>query len=827
MTKHKGPTSVLFLLSFLLLGLGQARAEEPLSITYGPKARTSEGDPDFRDTIYLAVPDTTKDRLYIRVFDPDTGGAYDLQHGAAFDTRMSFTLFGGPGAGAPPAAPPDATAKSDGRKDAQAPAPAEATSLKVLASGEYGEDPSVDDSWVTLASVMPEQGDHVGDRYVFRLEIVGLTGEDGNLYEPTVSLRDRRNVAPEGLAMLDWAPTVRIPRLKVQTELAFDVPADAQRITIHNFDAASGEVAFASTWRTVPVAASGQGDWRAGEVTLLPQERGSTASVVVSGGVEMPNDLTLYVTDQSGRMLPMHLPARAFVPNHRPEPVASVTPLAECSAVAFDATGSTDADGDRLSYRWDFGDGAESDAAATVHRYAGPGIYDGALYVRDSSGQVGNGAVAPFKVTLRRAPSAAIEAAPLTAPGAPLTFDGSGSAPGERPIARYEWDFQDGTRAEGAQVSHSFARSGRYVVTLRVRDDLPGPCDSSVAQMIVDVNAPPVAVAGADVHAAVGETVKLDGRGSYDIDGDIVAWSWDLGDGTTMTGPEVSHAYERPGTYTATLTVRDGADLANSTATSTLRVLVNDPPVPAPGPERHVAVGEIIPFDGSASVDRDGRIIRYAWAFGDGSTGDGAQVPYAYAAPGRYQATLSVTDDSGTSSSTRSASALIVVNAPPVAKAGPDQLVTASEVSFDGSGSSDPDGAIASYAWDFGDGTTGTGPKPSARLPQGRVLPRPADRDRQFRHDPQYRQRHAARAGQSGAGGRCRAGPDSGPGPGAHLRRQRLAGPRRRCRQLVVELRRRHRRRGPARAAQLRQARHLSGAAHGSRQYRPGERGGL
>ena len=142
---------------------------------------------------------------------------------------MSYTIFGGPGAGraagvaAARSERPSPTAESAG------PAPAEATSLKALASREYGEDPSADDSWVTIASVMPEQGDHVGDTYVFRLEIVGLSGDDGNLYEPTVSLRDRRNVAPEGLAMLDWAPTVRIPRAKIQTEVAFDVPADAEQ----------------------------------------------------------------------------------------------------------------------------------------------------------------------------------------------------------------------------------------------------------------------------------------------------------------------------------------------------------------------------------------------------------------------------------------------------------------------------------------------------------------------------------------------------------------------------------------------------------------------
>jgi PKD repeat protein len=333
--------------------------------------------------------------------------------------------------------------------------------------------------------------------------------------------------------------------------------------------------------------------------------------------------------------------------------------------------------------------------------------------VRDSSGQVGNGAVAPFAVTLRRPPTAAAAAAKLTAPDVPLPFDASGSVAGDRPIAHYEWDFQDGTKADGAKVTHAFSRSGRYVVTLRVRDDQPGPCDSSVTQTIVDVNAPPVAVAGADQHAAVGETVKLDGRGSYDIDGEIVDWAWDLGDGTTAKGPTISHAYDHPGTYTTPLTVSDGAGLANRTAASTARVIVNAPPVAMPGPERHVAVGESITCDGGASIERDGKLVRSDWTFGDGSSGNGARVPYAYSKPGRYLATLTVVDDSGTSSSASSASALIVVNAPPTAKAGPDQLVTSSEVSFDGTGSSDPDGTIASYAWDFGDGTTGSGPKPS------------------------------------------------------------------------------------------------------------------
>ena len=53
-----------------------------------------------------------------------------------------------------------------------------------------------------------------------------------------------------------------------------------------------------------------------------------------------------------------------------------------------------------------------------------------------------------------------------------------------------------------------------------------------------------------------------------------------------------------------------------------------------------------------------------------------------------------------------------MVNEPPVAEAGEDQLVTSSEVRFDGTGSTDADGEIASYEWDFGDGGSGTGATP-------------------------------------------------------------------------------------------------------------------
>jgi PKD repeat protein len=690
-----------------------AAAEEPLSVVYGDAAPTGEGDPDFRATIYLRVPDTTTGRLYLRVFDPDTGGAHDLLYGAGWNTTMRYVLVGGAGAEAMAPPPAEAKAPGRGRSDGQEPAADPPLGGEVLADVTLGESPALDDAWRTLASVLPEQGAHVGGAYVFRLEVSIASGNDANLFAPTLSLRDRRNVAPDGLEVLELAPTVRIPDDRRLTEVGLDLPADADRIVVKSFDAASGRLAFASTYRTVELPASGQDAWRQGEVALLPEERGTRAAILAAGGEEMPNDLTLVVTDGQGRALPFHLPSGAAAPNGRPVPVADRVPLADCSAYAFDASRSTDPDGDGLRYFWEFGDGARGEGVAVVHRYDAPGVYGGMLRVLDDSGQIGNGAAQPFEVVVKRPPTA--EAGPdiVAAPGEAVAFDGTGSTAGDRPIAAYFWDFQDGARATGPEPVHAFTRSGRYVVVLRVQDDRPGACDSSTDEVVVHVNAAPVAVAGPDRHLAVGETVALDGGRSYDVDGEIANWSWDLGDGATATGPTASHRYERPGTYAVLLTVRDAAGLPNSTATSRATMIVNEPPVAAAGPDRVAAVGESLTFDAGGSLDRDGKLVRHAWDFGDGAKGAGLKAAYAYDRPGTYTVTLTVTDDSGTATATASDSATIIVNAPPVAAAGPDQIVTASEVRFDGSASTDPDGTILRYAWDFGDGTSGEGARPT------------------------------------------------------------------------------------------------------------------
>jgi PKD repeat protein len=160
------------------------------------------------------------------------------------------------------------------------------------------------------------------------------------------------------------------------------------------------------------------------------------------------------------------------------------------------------------------------------------------------------------------------------------------------------------------------------------------------------------------------------------------------------------------------VTDNDGAsDQAAQTVQISAPPPVNQPPVAAIGGPTQGQTGQPLSFSGSGSSDPDGTIASYAWDFGDSTSGSGADVTHSYAAPGSYQVTLTVTDNDGASDqATQTVQISAPANQPPTAAiGGPSQGQTGETLSFSGSGSSDADGTIASYAWDFGDSTSGSG----------------------------------------------------------------------------------------------------------------------
>jgi PKD repeat protein len=123
--------------------------------------------------------------------------------------------------------------------------------------------------------------------------------------------------------------------------------------------------------------------------------------------------------------------------------------------------------------------------------------------------------------------------------------------------------------------------------------------------------------------------------------------------------------------------------------------------------------GAPVSFDASASSDPGESIAAYEWSFGDGTSGGGEKPTHTYAAPGVYRVTLTVKDEAGFTATVEHE--VTIADAPPVAAfsvTSATQMATV-PMSFDGSGSHDPDGTIVSYDWSFGDGTGAGGVAPS------------------------------------------------------------------------------------------------------------------
>jgi len=250
------------------------------------------------------------------------------------------------------------------------------------------------------------------------------------------------------------------------------------------------------------------------------------------------------------------------------------------------------------------------------------------------------------------------------------------------------------------------------------------PAGSNTYQDAGDVdpvagNAPPTADANGPYSGTAGQQVSFDGSGSADSDGAITAYNWTFGDGGTGTGVSPTHTYAAAGTYNVSLVVTDNAgdSSAPSTSTATIVSAPQDPIANPNGPYTGFE-GQAVAFDGSGSSDPDGgNITAYDWDFGDGNTGTGVAPSHTYTTAGTYTVTLTVVDDEGAQSAPATTTATIDVppsNLPPVSDPnGPYTGATDQPVSFDGSGSSDPDGTVASYAWNFGDGNTGTGVSPT------------------------------------------------------------------------------------------------------------------
>ncbi|MFY0407465.1 PKD domain-containing protein [Solicola sp. PLA-1-18] len=202
-------------------------------------------------------------------------------------------------------------------------------------------------------------------------------------------------------------------------------------------------------------------------------------------------------------------------------------------------------------------------------------------------------------------------------------------------------------------------------------------------------------------------TASFDGSGSTDSDGTVASYAWTFGDADTSTAAKPDHTYASAGTYSVKLTVTDDKGLTDSVTKDVTVTAANVKPTAAfTSSVSNLAAS----FDGSGSTDSDGTVASYAWTFGDGGTSTAAKPDHTYASAGTYSVKLTVTDDKGLTDSVTKDVTVTAANVKPTAAF--TSTVSDLKASFDGSGSTDSDGTVASYAWEFGDGGTSTAAKP-------------------------------------------------------------------------------------------------------------------
>ncbi|MCC5838843.1 MAG: PKD domain-containing protein [Opitutales bacterium] len=501
--------------------------------------------------------------------------------------------------------------------------------------------------------------------------------------------------------------------------------------------------------------------------------------------------------------------------------------------VTFDARAAISPDGYPLVYFWDFGDGQTLHTANPVvtHRYFAEGTFTARLQVRDTLGNLAASSAHTIAVgpLTNNDPVATFEIMDL---GGLFLFDASASFDPDGDPIDFRWDFGNGIASVGPLTSHKFT-PGLYAVTLTVTDDRGGR--TTVSKM-VDAR-PPVEVPSINLNFTTnfipnhlqpyeyagarparnwnnltgnatagtltdnfGQTVPVSVQASgtrqfrnatQPVDNGLarmLGTQWFAnGSSATYTIADVPYALYDVYVYfggargspprTQRITVggiskfiRDDTGgwngvLEESTATSAGQAVdgpayvvfrdvsaanlvitfdqMNDPGasgiqiISAEGANlRPTAAFALTPasgqapvtvaFDASASTDPDGFIETYEWDFlGDGSWLEGdVTAQFTYLFPGTYQAALRVTDNRGDSDVTTRE---IVItgepppNQPPVAVVGTSRLIGQAPhaVQLDASSSSDPDGEIVAFEWDFTNNGTfdATGPLATTTFP--------------------------------------------------------------------------------------------------------------
>jgi len=384
-------------------------------------------------------------------------------------------------------------------------------------------------------------------------------------------------------------------------------------------------------------------------------------------------------------------------------PTADFTSSCDDLTCDFDASSSTDPDGNITSFDWDFGDGNIGTGETTSHTYDSEGTYTVTLTVTDDDGAQDN---ETKNVTVQS--------------GSTLFSDGFEDGNLD------DWVLsEDSSNLWRAGDDCESTASGDWQMTFsRASPD----CDYDAGTVVGSATTPTLDADGAsELTLTFSHFFEVEdySTSAYDVmtvevsDDGGSSWSqvdqWDSTDPTN--GAHTSKTYDLTDHASTDTEIRFTFDSQDDVSNDNPGWYVDDIEVTAEGVDDSNNTAPTADFtsscddltcdfDASSSTDPDGNITSFDWDFGDGNIGTGETTSHTYDSEGTYTVTLTVTDDDG-AQDTQQHNVTVSANDPPTATFTSD--CTDLNCTFDASNSTDSDGTINSFDWEFGDGTTGSG----------------------------------------------------------------------------------------------------------------------
>lgn len=283
----------------------------PFLMTFGKNSEQEWGDDNNLQVIFFAIPADFSQPIYIRVFDPDCGGANDELNGV-WNTKTRFSVYGGAGSCSNKAAQ-----KCDEKGNYD--------SGTLIATKTFSQDAQYDGKWYTFGPINPSEGENLpefGGR-IFKLVIEGVSGDDGNMYTLYLSRKQNENVKVDGGFGFYFKYKFRMH--DSGTEISHIYPyVDSKVVSLkqRNFDWDSdGIIRVISVSKNgVMMKVSGNNEWAESTHKIDDAEKNTSWDIQMIKSKAKPlknNNVVIYLENQYGELLPFYSVPIGGIPKYK------------------------------------------------------------------------------------------------------------------------------------------------------------------------------------------------------------------------------------------------------------------------------------------------------------------------------------------------------------------------------------------------------------------------------------------------------------------------------------------------------------------------------